>query len=568
MKAPVVVAAIQFEPSQFFKEKNILRLLALAEEAAINGAKLIVMPEMGTTGYCWLERKEIAPYVETVPGDTTDRFAGISRRYGCYLVLGMAEKDRQSDLYYNTAVLIGPDGVIGKHRKTHPYISEPKWAANGDLGHQVFTTPIGNIALLICMDIHFIETARLAFVQQADVICHISNWLAERTPAPYWINRAYENGCYLIESNRWGAERGVQFSGGSCVINPDGHVQNWRDTGDGIVYGTLEPTTSLRPQLASRRPELYTSLMTHPFLWNPLDFFALYAKAPLPVGKMSSIAVAQFTPTNDLDANLAQITHWAVAAAKSGAELLTLPESSLTGPYCSADTAISQQHEAIRALMDLTARLRIHLVAGMVEKYAGACYNTALLLGPDGLIGHYRQIHIRDGDRVWASAGETWAAFDLPCGRVGLLIGQDLLFPEAGRILAMQGCDIIACPSSLALPPSMAHPGTNVPHSYPIAKGPSPHHWLIPRVRAGENNVYLSYANGHESGLSGIFGPDTFAWPRQETLITETRALAILDIDTSNLASGYPTNVVRRKDLVAMRQPHHYPLLIAATDVD
>ncbi len=52
------------------------------------------------------------------------------------------------------------------------------------------------------MDIHFVETARLVALQGADVICHISNWLAERTPAPYWISRAFENGCYLIESNR------------------------------------------------------------------------------------------------------------------------------------------------------------------------------------------------------------------------------------------------------------------------------------------------------------------------------------------------------------------------------
>jgi predicted amidohydrolase len=62
--------------------------------------------------------------------------------------------------------------VIGVHRKTHPYISEPKWAANGDVGHQVFHTEIGNIALLICMDIHFIETARLAALGGANYLPH------------------------------------------------------------------------------------------------------------------------------------------------------------------------------------------------------------------------------------------------------------------------------------------------------------------------------------------------------------------------------------------------------------
>ena len=178
-------AAVQFEPTLGAKAANIDGLLALVEEAAGKGAKLIVTPEMGTTGYCWFDRAEVKPQVEPIPGPTTDRFAAVARRLGVHIVIGMPEVDPASDLYYNSAVLIGPDGVVGTHRKTHPYISEPKWAASGDLGHQVFDTPLGRIALLICMDIHFVETARLTALGGADVICHISNWLAERTPAPY-----------------------------------------------------------------------------------------------------------------------------------------------------------------------------------------------------------------------------------------------------------------------------------------------------------------------------------------------------------------------------------------------
>ncbi|WP_279026647.1 nitrilase-related carbon-nitrogen hydrolase [Gibbsiella quercinecans] len=559
IKQPVSVAAIQFEPTQFRKEENILQLLALSEQAAAQGARLIVMPEMGTTGYCWLDRDEVAPYVEPVPGPTTERFGKIAARHQCYLVLGLPEVDEYSGLYYNCAVLIGPDGVIGKHRKTHPYISEPKWAANGDLGHQVFPTPIGNIALLICMDIHFIETARLAGLQQADVICHVSNWLAERTPAPYWINRAYENGCYLIESNRWGLERGVQFSGGSCIIEPDGQVQAWRDTGDGIVYGELRPAGQRQSFLPQRRPELYKELMTHTFMWNPLDFFGLYATKSLPAGKRSRIAVGQFQPGADLAANLSRIERLAEQASAQGAELLTLPELCLAG----ADAPIGLQHPAIASLMALAARLRLYLVAGTAEQGEDdRRYNAALLIGPDGLAGVYRKIHLTAGDKTWATPGDEWKTFDIPCGRVGLLIGHDIHFPEAGRILAMRGCDIIACPAALDLPGPMAHPGTAVPHDYPIATGATRYHWLLPRVRAGENNVYLGYANANLSGLSGLFGPDTFVWPRSEALITTEQGLAVLDIDTSNLDSGYPTNVVRRKDLVAMRQPHYYQPLI------
>ena len=95
----------------------------------------------------------------------------------------------------------GPDRagrIVGKHRKSHPYISEPKWAASGDR-HVVFDTKIGRIALLVCMDIHSSRPAADASAG-ADVICHISNWLAERTPAPYWISRAFENSCYVLKA--------------------------------------------------------------------------------------------------------------------------------------------------------------------------------------------------------------------------------------------------------------------------------------------------------------------------------------------------------------------------------
>src|SRR5574337_1146910 len=68
------VAAIQYEPTLGQKEKNVTDLLHLVEDAAQHNARLIVLPEMATTGYCWESREEIAPFVEPIPGPTTARF--------------------------------------------------------------------------------------------------------------------------------------------------------------------------------------------------------------------------------------------------------------------------------------------------------------------------------------------------------------------------------------------------------------------------------------------------------------------------------------------------------------
>jgi predicted amidohydrolase len=557
----------------FEKDRNISRLLELVRQAAAAGARLIVTPEMATTGYCWYERREIEPFVETVPGPVSDRFHVVAREFGAYVIVGLPEVDAGTDLYYNTAVLIGPTGVIGKHRKSHPYISEPKWAASGD-AHAVFDTEIGRIALLICMDLHFFETARLEALRGADVICHISNWLAERTPAPYWISRAFENSCYVIEANRWGLERTVQFSGGSCIIEPDGNVISAIDTGDGVIYGLIDPAVAQRrevlsePVFAGRRPELYMDLMSNSFTWNPRDFFRLYGYQPLPPGRLSRAAVAQFSPTNDLHDNLQQIDRLARSAVeREKVDLIVFPELALTGLDNPSVRAEPLDGPAVSGFLALAMKLRVHLVAGLAEREGAQLYNTAVLAGPEGLVGSYRKIHLNAADKSWASAGNEWKVSDLTIGRVGLLIGHDAVYPEAVRSLSLLGCDLIACPAAIRGRFIASHSGSRIRHNYPIPAGADPYHWHAFRVRAGESNVYLVFANVFDpqrgfEGKSAVFGPDTFAFPRQESAILEEEGVAVATIDTTNLDTPYPTNVVRRKDLLAMRLPHHYTELV------
>ncbi|MGY8631005.1 nitrilase-related carbon-nitrogen hydrolase [Bradyrhizobium sp. 14AA] len=568
------VAAVQFEPTMFEKARNIARLLELCEQAAAAGAKLIVTPEMGTTGYCWFDRAEVRPFVEKVPGPTTDRFAALARKHDCYIVVGMPEAD-EDDIYFNTAVLIGPDGIVGRHRKTHPYISEPKWAAAGDLHNQVFETPIGRIALLICMDIHFVETARLMALGGADVICHISNWLAERTPAPYWMSRAFENGCYVIESNRWGLERTVQFSGGSCVIAPDGQVIAVLDNGDGVLLSEIDLDAARARRVlgeavfVQRRPELYPELLTDTFSWNPRDFFGLYGHEPWPAGKTSRVSVAQFAPSDDVVQNLKQIAVQARAAKAEGAELVVFPELAVTGLADPAASAQPIPGPATDTLRRIAGGLGLYLVCGLAERAGEMLYNSACLVAPDGQISVYRKTHLLADERSWATAGDGWTVVDTPVGRVGLLIGHDASFPEAGRVLALRGCDLIVCPAAIKEGFSSSHAGTEVMQPSPIPTGPDPHHWHHFRVRAGENNVFLAFANVVDPergypGLSGVFGPDTFEFPRREAIVFGGAGLATALVDTSNLDSVYPTNVARRKDLVSMRMPHSYRALVKA----
>src|SRR5437660_1230429 len=116
------VAAIQYEPMLGEKEKNVINLLGLVEEAGKEDARLIVLPEMAVVGCCWSSREEIAPYVEPIPGSITERFQELSTRYGCFIVLGLPEIDSSTQAYYNSVALLGLEGMVGTYRNLLSYV--------------------------------------------------------------------------------------------------------------------------------------------------------------------------------------------------------------------------------------------------------------------------------------------------------------------------------------------------------------------------------------------------------------------------------------------------------------
>ena len=123
MQEPFKVAAIEFNPEFMEFEKNITAAAAIAEEAAKNGARLIVMPEAAISGYIYRDLEQFLPYMDSVPGKTTDALSQITARYQCYIAIGIAEIDRDTGLTYNTGALIGPKGFIYVDNVDHKSIN-------------------------------------------------------------------------------------------------------------------------------------------------------------------------------------------------------------------------------------------------------------------------------------------------------------------------------------------------------------------------------------------------------------------------------------------------------------
>ena len=554
------VAAIQYEPSLGEKEKNVTDLLQLVEEAAQHNARLIVLPEMATTGYCWESRAEIAPFVEPIPGPTTERFQQLATHYDCYITVSLAEVDPTTDVYYNSLALIGPHGLIGSYRKIHSYISEPRWARDGDLDMPVWETPLGRLSGLICQDASFFEAARIPALRKADVLLFPTNWLEEKCPSSWWMARAFENGVYFIAADRYGIERGVQFSGGSCVIDPDGAIQDYLDSGDGIVYGEVDLNRSrtkswgssqeeiVGDRLADRQPGAYMTLVNNTYLWEPLRYHGLYELGELPPGQLSCVGIMQidlqaFLGVHEAAQEIVRSHRASPIAilrdtlktllndhAPARPDVLVLPELVLPGPPGTHDLTPEMiariQDEAIEIpgpeideLIVLANEYQISLVLGVAEKAiaesanglskrdantpTNAYYNTVLLIDPEGVYGTYRKIHLTRSDKLWANPGNLGLpTFDTPVGRIGLATGYDVLFPETLRVLSGNGADLVCAPTFLNFPDPIGLGPSSIKFERPVAPDEyDPTHSLIWRVRASEHQVYLAVANWRgESG--------------------------------------------------------------------
>jgi predicted amidohydrolase len=191
---PMKVAAVQMEPRLYKEERILEKVCDFLKIAVSEGASLVVFPELCLTGL-------MKATSETVPGPSTEALATEAKEYGVYIVAGLLEKYKEK--FYNTAVLIGPSGIIGKYRKIHPwYPSEDIIPVEpGDLGYPVFTTSIGKIGMMICYDAWFPEPARVLAIKGAEIIA-IPTHTGLYSMFDYILRtRALENHVWIVASN-------------------------------------------------------------------------------------------------------------------------------------------------------------------------------------------------------------------------------------------------------------------------------------------------------------------------------------------------------------------------------
>lgn len=212
--------------------------------AAISGKRLdlVVCPELFMSGYHVAEQLHVL--AEPADGSMARATAALARAAGTAIVYGYPERDGAS--VYNSAAVISADGrLLANHRKLAiPPGSETNWFSPGS-GLTMFKLGTMKCAVLICYDAEFPEAVRAACLAGAETVivptALSSQWdqVAERViPA-----RAFENGCWLLYANHAGAENGLTYHGGSCIVTPQGRDAARAGSGEELITATLDATT-------------------------------------------------------------------------------------------------------------------------------------------------------------------------------------------------------------------------------------------------------------------------------------------------------------------------------------
>lgn len=287
------VAAVSMNSELGKRDETLRRIEQYCQQAAAEGAELAVFPELVVHGHCTPNTWEIA---EAIPqGESVEALCGIARRTGIFLCAGMSEKE--NDIVYNTQVLIGPTGYLGKQRKLHMSRDE-SFFYKGGREIRVFDLGKCKVGMVICYDNQFPEVPRIVALKGADVIlmphaAREGRWddtpesqaAARRKVFDFFSSsyrmRARENACFCVYVDQAGRAGYVDslprdhfnqphHPGGAMVIGPGGDIlrhTQMEQIRDEMIVAELDASLLAAARshpnytLRTRRPELFSELV-------------------------------------------------------------------------------------------------------------------------------------------------------------------------------------------------------------------------------------------------------------------------------------------------------------------
>lgn len=199
--------------------------------AAVQGAQVVVLPELIQSGYCFADPIEALSLSETTNGPTLRLWTALARELNLVIVGGFCERLKGNELA-NSAAMIDASGLLAVYRKAHLWDAEKAIFKPGHAASPVVDTAHGRIGMLICYDLEFPEWVRLPALAGADLLCAPVNWpigpsLRPQTERSAEIVRVQANASvnhiFIAACDRHGSERGTDWVQGSIIVDVDGY---------------------------------------------------------------------------------------------------------------------------------------------------------------------------------------------------------------------------------------------------------------------------------------------------------------------------------------------------------
>lgn len=232
MSRRIGIGLAQVTGDPYAVERNRARSVAVAERLFERGANVVVLPELIVPGYV-AERDRLHEVAEPVDGPTVEAWTELAAARDGWVAGGFCE--RAGGRLFNSAVLVGADGVALHYRKLHPFRTEKLVFEPGDLGLPVAELPFGRVGLCICYDLRFIETVRILALKGAELVCVPTAWLPGfderrwdgRGLAPQAegaILQANLDQVFMACASQAGRREGLEFLGSSILADPRGEL--------------------------------------------------------------------------------------------------------------------------------------------------------------------------------------------------------------------------------------------------------------------------------------------------------------------------------------------------------
>ena len=542
------IALIHFNPELRNIDANIQRLNTYVEEAFRNGAKIVVAPELSTSGYSITLDQVMSRLGLNSPFTSLGKIRNLAIKHRGYVFLGLGEIQRP-DKAFNSVVVFGPRGLITTGRKR----GIATWNTRGDVPFSVIQTPFGDLGTIICSDSYLPDWIRILTLEGADIILSPANWWGGFGQEEIWQTRARENGIWMVIANRWGSEIDDRFNppytynmndAPSDVIKPDGTIalsyraEQHSPPANKILYYTVQipahrigNATNPTYTVVQRRPEAYQGIANsyyRPDMGNQTP-------PNLPPVGVTRVGAFAYTPSDNFEVNLANVQRlWSMKPA----EVVVLPGLGITQKPIESYKPEWANVSPLNELQKFVDKQGILLLATTVrEKFERRkpSRESVLVIQPKTPAQLFGQIH----DTGFVSGTRlSPTLLNLPHARVAVLTGLDALFPELSTHLVKEGVDLVLISSNV----NDKSFGTKLQRSIIWNKNA-----LIQAWKTSTNHGFHLAAS--DSGGFGLLIQDGGGFAVRKEILDQMKPIQVFDLDSEPLRQSKHLNAYYPFDL-------------------